>query len=268
MTDGAKTPSGRSTSRPVHSGSSRNFRTSRIRCSQPSADHPRGGPDGHRILRWSAAGHALQRRTVRPGNVLDSTGFLNGRQTPFVTGLKTAIGVLQIDSDNDGADGRHEDRDEDDDAEYLVLQNASTGPFFNGPGLVLGVAETDRPPTVLANCLTRPTAIDAGPTTHALRNGFWRGTSSRFLYHGDRRPHAQPWPIGEFQGLLGHGWRSASWVAAGRGPLWIRTPFVLGGWKADDRRRRALFRATAAGSVVTQMVARGREYPPASCRPR
>jgi hypothetical protein len=103
-----------------------------------------------------------------PGTSSIQQVFLNGSQTPFVTGLKTAIGVLQIHSDNDGADDRHEGRDEDDDAEYLVLQNASTGPFFNSPGLVLQVAETDRPPTVLANCLTRPTAMTLDRREHTL----------------------------------------------------------------------------------------------------
>jgi len=56
----------------------------------------------------------------------------------------------------------------DDDDEYLVLQNASTGPFFNGPGLVLRVVETDRPPAVLADCLTRPTAMTLDRREHTL----------------------------------------------------------------------------------------------------
>ena len=103
-----------------------------------------------------------------PGTSSIQQVFLNGSQTPFVTGLKTAISVLQINSDNDGTDDRHEGRDEDDDAEYLVLQTASTGPFFNGPGLVLRVAETDRPPTVLANCLTGPTAMTLDRREHTL----------------------------------------------------------------------------------------------------
>ena len=101
-----------------------------------------------------------------PGTSLIQQVFLNGSQTPLVTGLKTAIGVLQIDSDDD-ADDRHRDHDDDDD-EYLVLQNASTGPFFSGPGLVLRVVETDRPPTVLANCLTRPTAMTLDRREHTL----------------------------------------------------------------------------------------------------
>lgn len=93
---------------------------------------------------------------------------LTGRQRPFLTGFKTAIGVLPVDDDNDDANDRHEDRDDDEDTNYLVLQNASTGPFFNGPGLVLRVASTGRPPAVLANCLTRPTAMTLDGRTNTL----------------------------------------------------------------------------------------------------
>jgi len=103
-----------------------------------------------------------------PGTSSIQQVFLNGTQMPFVTGLKTSIGVLPIDSDNDSADDRHENRDDGDDAEYLVLENTSTGPFLNGPGLVLRIVETDRPPTVLANCLTRPTAMTLDRREHTL----------------------------------------------------------------------------------------------------
>jgi len=103
-----------------------------------------------------------------PGTSSIQQVFLNGTQMPLVTGLKTSIGVLQIDSDNDGADDRQENRNDGDDGDYLVLQNASTGPFFNGPGLVLRIVETDRPPTVLANCLTRPTAMTLDRREHTL----------------------------------------------------------------------------------------------------
>jgi hypothetical protein len=84
-----------------------------------------------------------------PGTSAVEQVDLTGAHTPFLTGLKTAIGVLPVE-DGDG--------DEDDTA-YMVLQNASVGPFFNGPGLILGFASSDGPPIVLANCLTRPTAM-------------------------------------------------------------------------------------------------------------
>lgn len=64
---------------------------------------------------------------------------------PYITGLKTAIGVLP----EPVAAG----------AGLLVLQHASVGPFFNGPGLVLRQGTPPSAPTVVANCLTRPTAI-------------------------------------------------------------------------------------------------------------
>ena len=69
-----------------------------------------------------------------------------GVQSPFLSGLKTAIGVLGI------KDGGEES--------YLVLQNSSgPAPFFAGPGLVLQFDSPGGAPTVLADCLARPTAM-------------------------------------------------------------------------------------------------------------
>jgi hypothetical protein len=70
---------------------------------------------------------------------------LAGNQTALITGLKSAIGVLPFTT------GRNTD--------YLVLQHASVGPFFGSPGLLLRFASPAGPPTVIANCLTRPTAM-------------------------------------------------------------------------------------------------------------
>lgn len=41
----------------------------------------------------------------------------------------------------------------------MVLQHASVGPFFGSPGLVLRFETPAGPPTVVANCLTRPTTM-------------------------------------------------------------------------------------------------------------
>lgn len=69
-----------------------------------------------------------------------------GAQSPFLSGLKTAIGVLAI------KDGKEES--------YLVLQNSSgPAPFFAGPGLLLQFDSPGSTPTVLADCLARPTAM-------------------------------------------------------------------------------------------------------------
>lgn len=51
---------------------------------------------------------------------------------------------------------------------YLVLQNASTGPFFQGPGLVLRFDSPAGPPTVVANCLTGPTSMTLNKKTGTL----------------------------------------------------------------------------------------------------
>ena len=69
-----------------------------------------------------------------------------GAQTPFISGLKTAIGVIQT---KDLAN-----------IDYLVLQHSSgPGPFFGGPGVVLRFESPGAAPSVLANCLTRPSSM-------------------------------------------------------------------------------------------------------------
>lgn len=70
---------------------------------------------------------------------------VTGAQTPFITGRKTAIDVLSI--------------KDDDDRDYLVLQHASVGLFFGGPGVVLRFETPGDAPTLVAGCLTRPTSM-------------------------------------------------------------------------------------------------------------
>ena len=68
-----------------------------------------------------------------------------GVQSAFLSGLKTAIGVLGI-----------KDRGEE---SYLILQNSSgPAPFFGGPGLVLRFDSPAGASTV-ADCLARPTVM-------------------------------------------------------------------------------------------------------------
>jgi hypothetical protein len=150
-----------------------------------------------------------------PGTSSIQQVFLNGTQMPFVTGLKTSIGVLPIDSDNDSADDRHENRDDGDDAEYLVLENTSTGPFFNGPGLVLRIVETDRPPTVLANCLTRPTAMTLDRREHTLYVTDLAGHVVAIPCRGNRLPHARAVADRRVPRPSLPRWRSSSIAAAG-----------------------------------------------------
>jgi hypothetical protein len=69
-----------------------------------------------------------------------------GAQASFISGLKTAIGVIQT---KDLADTDH-----------LVLQHSSgAGPFFSGPGVVLRFESPGSAPSVLANCLIRPSSM-------------------------------------------------------------------------------------------------------------
>lgn len=81
-----------------------------------------------------------------PGtSVVEQVDPKTGSHKPLITGLKTAIDVLPL------ARGRH--------AEYLVLQHASIGPFFSGPGLLLRFSSSDGEPALVTDCLSRPTAM-------------------------------------------------------------------------------------------------------------
>jgi hypothetical protein len=79
---------------------------------------------------------------------------LTGSATPFITGRKTAIDVLPIVGHGE--------------PNYLVLQHASVGPFFGSPGLVLRFNSPAGPPTLIANCLTRPTSMTLNKKTGTL----------------------------------------------------------------------------------------------------
>jgi hypothetical protein len=70
---------------------------------------------------------------------------LTGSDTPFISALTDAIDFLPIREQGE--------------LSYLVLQHASQAPFFGGPGLVLRFNNPAGPPTLVANCLTRPTSM-------------------------------------------------------------------------------------------------------------
>lgn len=77
-----------------------------------------------------------------------------GTQSLFIGGRKTAIDVLAV------IDG--------DDTDYLVLQHASLGLFFTGPGQVLRFETTADAPTLVSDCLTRPTSMTFDGKTGTL----------------------------------------------------------------------------------------------------
>ena len=91
-----------------------------------------------------------------PGaSVVEQIDPLTGDHAPFITGLKTAIDVLPI---TEGGD-----------TDYLVLQHSSgPGPFFSGPGLLLRFETPSAPPSVIANCLSRPTSMTLDEKTGTL----------------------------------------------------------------------------------------------------
>lgn len=68
-----------------------------------------------------------------------------GSDTSFITGLTSAIDILRI--------------TETDEINYLVLEFSNAGPFFSGPGEVLGYHGRSASPVSVANCLTNPTSM-------------------------------------------------------------------------------------------------------------
>lgn len=82
-----------------------------------------------------------------PGSsVIEAVDPVTGDHAPFITGLKTAIGVLPVNS-RPGT-------------EHLVLQYDSiNGPFFGGPGLLLRYAAPGATPQEISDCLVAPTAM-------------------------------------------------------------------------------------------------------------
>ena len=90
-----------------------------------------------------------------PGtSTVEQIDLATATDTPFITGLKTAIDVLPVTE----PDGTH----------YLVLQHASAGPFFGSPGQVKRFDTPAGPPTVLAACLTRPTSMSLDRKSNTL----------------------------------------------------------------------------------------------------
>ena len=86
---------------------------------------------------------------------------ISGAQAPFIVGRKTAIDVLSL---KDG-----------DDTDYLVLQHASLGLFFSGPGQVLRFETPAGAPTLVSDCsspsfvpLTRPSSMVLDEKTSTL----------------------------------------------------------------------------------------------------
>jgi hypothetical protein len=83
---------------------------------------------------------------------------VTGGHVPFISGLRTAIDVLAV---REGGD-----------ADYLVLQHSSPGgaplPPFANPGRLLHFEEPGEAPTVIADCLTRPTSITLDEKTGTL----------------------------------------------------------------------------------------------------
>jgi hypothetical protein len=75
-------------------------------------------------------------------------------QFELISGRKTAIDVLPLTEDGN--------------LDYLVLQHASAGPFFGGPGLVLRFDNPADAPSVVTNCLVRPTSMTLNKTRSTL----------------------------------------------------------------------------------------------------
>ena len=93
-------------------------------------------------------------------STVEQVDRFTGNDTELISGLTTAIDVLPIATRPrpQALPGRN----------YLVLQIASEGPFFMGPGLLLRFSDPASPPTVIADCLTQPTSMTLNKRTGTL----------------------------------------------------------------------------------------------------
>ena len=91
-------------------------------------------------------------------SVVEQVDPQTGAHAPFISGLRTAIDVVPI---GEGSQ-----------THYLVLQHSSAGgaplPPFANPGLVLRFDTPAGPPTVVTNCLMRPTSMALDEKTGLL----------------------------------------------------------------------------------------------------
>jgi hypothetical protein len=91
-------------------------------------------------------------------SVVEQVDPQTGAHAPFISGLRTGIDVVPI---GEGSQ-----------THYLVLQHSSAGgaplPPFANPGLVLRFDTPAGPPTVVTNCLTRPTSMALDEKTGLL----------------------------------------------------------------------------------------------------
>jgi hypothetical protein len=110
-----------------------------------------------------------------PVSVVEKVDPTTGVHAPLISGLKTAIDVLALRSDDnengdddDNQTGDHHD-EERGDTDYLVLQHASgPGPLITPPGLLLRFETPTGSPTIIANCLNRPTSMTLDKRTDTL----------------------------------------------------------------------------------------------------
>ncbi|HEU5251127.1 MAG TPA: ScyD/ScyE family protein [Thermoanaerobaculia bacterium] len=79
---------------------------------------------------------------------------VTGSHSSFIGGLKTAVDVIPI---REGGD-----------TDWLVLQHASAGPFFGSPGSLLRFETPDDVPTVVVDCLSRPSSMTIDEKTGTL----------------------------------------------------------------------------------------------------
>ncbi len=79
---------------------------------------------------------------------------VTGSHSSFIGGLKTAVDVIPI---REGGD-----------TDWLVLQHASAGPFFGSPGSLLRFETPDGAPTVVVDCLSRPSSMAIDEKTGTL----------------------------------------------------------------------------------------------------
>jgi hypothetical protein len=78
---------------------------------------------------------------------------VTGEDTRLISNLTTAIGTIPLRQGHQP---------------LLVLEMATSGPFFSGPGTILKFDDPAGAPTTVASCLVGPTSMTYDRSTHTL----------------------------------------------------------------------------------------------------
>ena len=133
----------------------------------PNTTFPPGGPTVEAVPTGIAYSNGQLLVTLfrgfpfPPVSVVEQVNPTTGAHAPFITGLKTAIDVFVLTSEDEGDNDGNQTGDHQDvaDTDWLVLQHASGPGPMTPPGRLLRFETPAGPPTTVATCMIRPTSM-------------------------------------------------------------------------------------------------------------